>query len=95
MIHLGCYFYYHAELTQLIFQDNADLGRTLEQETYLSTGRKIKNKRRKKSNQDCEVEAVVKQGKKLVKMSRCYVCLAQEFYLAKSVIWHPIILTCR
>lgn len=30
MIHLGCYFYYHAELTQLIFQVNADLRRILE-----------------------------------------------------------------
>lgn len=28
MIHLGCQFCYHTAFTKLIFQDNADLGKT-------------------------------------------------------------------
>lgn len=55
MIHLGCYFYYHAALTQQIFQDNADLGRPLEYETYKST-RTTTEKGGKKSHQDFEGE---------------------------------------
>jgi len=30
MIHLGCYFYYCTALIQLMFQDDAGLGRLLE-----------------------------------------------------------------